>query len=555
MPHKFLMLARCLASLAVSIAAISRLEARPVTTPLPPPVDIRVDIKGLPVSERRALSKILEAAQLLDEIYTRQVWPGTPRLIAMRRASQSPRAKAELEALYYYKGPWLADGTAFIPGVPARRPIGDYYPTGATKEQVARWLATLSPDDRARAMSPVTAIERAPSGGFRVTPYGQRYASELETAARDLRQAARLTRDSQLAHFLQDRAEALTDDDYYASDVEFVGLKGPLDVTLAPYWPDDDDWFGVKTGYESTVGLVNGPATARVAGITSHLQEMENNLPLDPSLRGERISAAPVLVVDAIYEGGMSNHGRFLAVGYSEPEDLRVLNTVGARTVTFRNILRISAGPVYRPIENTAVPSKARAALQFDDLLDEILMVRLFDPLGPHLVTTTGAPIQAALAGDGAVAGQIRSMLLSLWGHRYLIQHGDRDARESGILYYAFLVPALARIQGSPGSPQQRGSTYILNRLLAAGAMHIDLAGHFVVDSTKADTAVVVIARQFVSLMAKGDARGVHAQLVRYGSIRPDVAALMRRIKPRPIGPLRFSTANELMAARFNGGR
>lgn len=254
MPHKFLMLVGCLTSLAVSIAAIPPLEARPAMTPLPPPVEIRVDLTGLPTSERRALSKIIEAASRLDEIYVRQVWSGTPRLIAMRRASQSPRAKVELEALYYYKGPWLEDGTAFIPGVPARRLIGDYYPARATKEQVARWLATLSPDDRARAINPVTAIERAPSGGFRITPYGQRYAPEIEAAARDLREAARLTHDRQLARFLQDRAEALTDDEYYASDVEFVGLSGPLDLTLAPYWPDDDDWYGVKTGYEAAGG-------------------------------------------------------------------------------------------------------------------------------------------------------------------------------------------------------------------------------------------------------------------------------------------------------------
>ena len=43
-------------------------------------------------------------------------------------------------------------------------------------------------------------------------------------------------------------------------------------------------------------------------------------------------------------------------------------------------------------------------------------MVRLFDSLGPQFVTGTTQPIADALQAKGSVAGQIRSMLLSLLG-------------------------------------------------------------------------------------------------------------------------------------------
>ena len=49
------------------------------------------------------------------------------------------------------------------------------------------------------------------------------------------------------------RARALLDDDFYASDVAFLGLKGPIDVVLGPYEVDDDAWFGVKTAYEASI--------------------------------------------------------------------------------------------------------------------------------------------------------------------------------------------------------------------------------------------------------------------------------------------------------------
>jgi len=57
-------------------------------------------------------------------------------------------------------------------------------------------------------------------------------------------------------------------------------------------------------------------------------------------------------------------------------------------------------------------------------------------------------------------------MLLSLWGHRYLIEHGYLDRRETASLYSAFLIPALARVRGGLGSTPSQGSTYVLNHLL-----------------------------------------------------------------------------------------
>jgi hypothetical protein len=81
------------------------------------------------------------------------------------------------------------------------------------------------------------------------------------------------------------------------------------------------------------------------------------------------------------------------------------------------------------------------------------------DSLGPQFVTGTKQPIADALRENGAVAGQIRSMLLSLWGHRYLIEHGYLDRRETASLYTAFLIPALAHARGGLGSTPSQGST------------------------------------------------------------------------------------------------
>ena|SRR3984893_16700652 len=69
----------------------------------------------------------------------------------------------------------------------------------------------------------------------------------------------------------------------------------------------------------------------------------------------------------------------------------------GARTATYRNVLRSRYETTFLPIAEAVLGRSDLAILQFDDLLDEILMVRLFDSLGPQFVSGTTRPIADVL--------------------------------------------------------------------------------------------------------------------------------------------------------------
>ena len=422
----------CRALAVFAAACLIPISGSAQSAPLPTlePTVIEVDLSVLPSHEKAALARIIHAARRLDALYIRQVWPGTAALLRERTPPRSTRARAEVEALNYFKGPWDIQGKAFVPGVPATRPIGDFYPAAASKDALEAWIAALSPSEGKQALGAFTAIRSLSGGRFGVEPYSHYYASELRPAADDLRAAAALTREPTLKRYLTARAQALLDDDYYASDAAFVGLRGPIDAVLGPYEVDDDNWFGVKTAFQASIALINEAATEHVAQIASHLQELEDHLPLAPELRGRQLAAAaPVMILDAIYHGGLAGAGRAQA-GYGLPNDLRVLNAVGARTGTYSNILKLRYERTFLPIATAALAAPDRAALRFEDIRDEILMVRLFDSLGPQLLTGTKQPIADALRENWGVALQVRSMLLSLWGHRYLIEHKYLDARD-----------------------------------------------------------------------------------------------------------------------------
>ena len=334
--------------------------------------------------------------------------------------------------------------------------------------------------------------------------------------------------------YLTLRADALLSDDYYASDVAFVGLKGPVDVVLGPYEVYDDSWFGVKTVFESSIALVNQPATRRMAQIAKHLQELENNLPLPADLRGRKLgAAAPIVVSDVIYHGGMAGAGTANAA-YGLPNDLRVLNAVGGRTGTYSNILKLQYDSSLLPLAEATLSKVDQSALRFEDIRDEVMFVRIFDALGPQVVTGTKQSIADALREDAGVAEQIRSMLLSLWGHRYLVEHGYLERRESASLYSAFLIPALARLRVGKTGPSARGSTFVLNRLLASGAITVRDDGTFSINQAAADACIVQAAQEFVLPMAKGDDATIATLLKRYAAVRPEIGKVLQQLGPAP---------------------
>jgi hypothetical protein len=522
------------ASVLLCLAASTQVAAEPSPLPALKSVAIEVDITGLPASEQAALVPLIQAARQMDALYIQQVWPGTRTLIKERQRTQTSPAQAELTALNFFKGPWGPSGTPFITGVPSERPIADFYPSGTAKSDIDGWLSTLSAADRKRALGSFTTIERGDNGRFQVVSYGSHYHDALTKAAGALREAASLTHEETLRKYLTLRAQALLDDNYYASDVAFVGLKGPIDVVLGPYEVDDDAWFGVKTAYEASIALVNAAATQRISHISSHLQELEDHLPLVPELRGRKLgAAAPIVVLDVIYHGGLAGAGG-AAAGYGLPNDLRVLDAVGARTGTYSNILKLRYDTTFKPIADALLTDADRSRLRFEDIRDEIMFVRLFDSLGPQFVTGTKQPIAEALRENGAVAAQIRSMLLSLWGHQYLIEHGYLDGREAASVYSAFLIPALARARGGLSSTPSQGSTYVLNHLIEAGAISLGPDGRFKINTAAANADIVRAAMEFISPMSKGDATAVKSLLQHYVVLTPPIREALTRLGPTP---------------------
>src|SRR2546422_9145896 len=321
-------------------AQLEKMAARFSPTPL------RVDTSKLPPGDREALVKLIEAGRIVDDIFLKQFWSGNPALYARLQKDRTPLGKARLHYFWINKGPWscLDEFRAFVPGVPPGKPLGaNFYPEDMSKADFERWLASLQEKEQDAAKSFFTVIRWKKDGDvshdqLMAVPYSEEYKDELTRAANLLREAAGLTDNATLKKFLSLRADAFLSNDYYASDAAWMDLDAPLDITIGPYETYNDELFGFKASYEAYITVRDDAESSKLQFFADHLQEIENNLPLDPQYRNPKIGASsPIRVVNQIVAAGDGAHGVKTAA-YNLPNDERVIERKGSKRVMLKNV-------------------------------------------------------------------------------------------------------------------------------------------------------------------------------------------------------------------------
>jgi hypothetical protein len=150
-----------------------------------------------------------------------------------------------------------------------------------TKDEFTKWVETLTPADAARARAYFEVVRRDANGHLQLVPYSKEYKEWLAPAADHLRKAATLTDNATLRDYLNKRADAFASNDYYASDVAWMALDAPIDVTIGPYETYRDGLFGYKAAFEAFVTLRDDAETAKLTKFSGYLQELEDNLPIE----------------------------------------------------------------------------------------------------------------------------------------------------------------------------------------------------------------------------------------------------------------------------------
>ena len=509
------------------------------------PTVLTADISQLSPGDRKALTKIIAAAKLLDPLFLRQVWSGNEALKQKLEADNSAVGRQRLHYFLMNDGPWsrLDHNEPFIEGVPQEKPKhANYYPDDMTKQEFETWVAGLAENDKKRATGFFHLIRRGADGKLVTTPYSEAYAEFLVPAAKLLNEAAALTTNATLKNYLTKRAAAFASDDYYDSDVAWMDLDSPIEVTIGPYETYEDELFSYKAAFEAYVTLRDQAESAKLAKFSGYLQELEDNLPLEARYRNPKLGAAsPIRVVNEIFGSGEGNSGVQTAA-FNLPNDERVVAEKGSKRTMLKNVQQAKFQKTLVPISRVVLSRAQQPLLSFESFFTHILAHELMHGLGPHNIKVNGedTTVRKQLKELSSAFEEAKADITGLWALQYLIDKGVVEKQMERSLYTTFLASAFRSVRFGINEAHGKGIAMQFNYLTDVGAIEIDGTGTFRINNAKIKEAVRKLTNEILTIQAEGSYDKAKAMLDKYAVMRPAMQRALDRMKnvPTDIEPI-----------------
>jgi len=513
------------------------------------PTEMNVDLSKLSPGDRKALVKLVEAARIIDDIFMTQYWSGDHALYAKLQQDPTALGKARLHYFWINKGPWssLDNDTAFIPGVPEHKlPGANFYPESMSKEQFERWVATPPEKEQVQAKSFFTILRADGKNGFKIVPYSEAYKEDLQRCTALLKEGAALIDNATLKRFLTARADAFLSNDYYESDVAWMDLDAPLDITIGPYETYNDELFGYKASYEAYVNVRDEQESAKLGAFSKNLQQIEDNLPLAAKYRNPKIGAqAPIRVVNEVISAGDGNHGVQTAA-YNLPNDERVVAEKGSKRVMLKNVQQAKFDRTLIPISRRVLAADEQADINFDLFFTHILAHELCHGLGPHQIAVGGkltTPREELKELYSAIE-EAKADATGLFALQYMLDHAQEMGLDGVLkpgvnsekqLYTTYLASSFRTLRFGLGDAHGKGMAVQVNYLIDKGGFVARPDGTFAVDYVKIKNAVRDLTHDLLTLEAEGNYAGAKKLLDSMGVLRPDVQKALAKLSDIPV--------------------
>jgi hypothetical protein len=514
------------------------------------PTPLSADLSALDEKERRVLAELVAAAAPLDQVFLRQAWTGNPELRRRLAADRGPHAAATLDYFDINFGPWdrLVEWQPFVGDRP--RPAGaGFYPEDLTREAFAGWLAR-HPGDRNAFTSTTTVIRRGgrdrqggqgrdgqASAELIAVPYSREYGAWLQPAADHLRRAAAMTGNASLRRFLESRAAAFASDDYYASDMDWMDLDSPIEITIGPYETYEDSLLGYKAAFEAYVTVALPAESAALARTKERLPWLERNLPIPDAWKNlGRGTASPIRVVDLVYGSGEAQ-AAVQTLAFNLPNDERVREAKGSKKVLLRNVMRAKYEKILLPIARQVLDPAQVPDVAFEAYFDHVLHHELGHGLGPGSITVDGrkTEVRLELKELYSTLEEAKADVMGVYDILALVERGEMPAELRRTLEPTYVAGLFRAARFGLQEAHGQGVISQFNYLMEKGALAVDASNHFHAVPEKFPGAIRALLAEMLTLQAKGDYAGTRKFLATHGRASPSLVAAVARISGVPV--------------------
>ena len=503
------------------------------------PVPLVADLSPLGDAERRVLAELVLAARQLDEVFLRQVWTGNPDLRARLAGWEGAEASAVRSYFDLNRGPWdrLAGFEPFVGG--QAHPAGaGFYPEDLTRADFEAWIAA-HPAEREAFTATTTVIRRRgrQGGDLVAVPYSREYAEWLAPAAEHLRRAAAAATNASLRRFLELRAAAFLDDDYYPSDLAWMDLDSPVEVTIGPYETYEDGLFGYKAAFEAFVTVALPEESAALGRTKECLPWLERNLPIPDAHKNlQRGTESPIRVADLVFAAGEATSG-VQALAFNLPNDERVREAKGSKKVLLHNTLRAKFEQILLPIARRVLVPEQVADVAFDAYFNHVLQHELGHGLGPGTISVDGrrTEVRLELKDLYSTLEEAKADVMGVYDTLALVGRGEMPADLARTLQPTYLAGLFRSARFGLHEAHGRGVVAQFNYLLAKGALETDGAARFRTVPARFPGAIRELLAEILALQAAGDYAGTARFLDTHGRATPELASAIDRLGGVPV--------------------
>lgn len=498
-------------------------------------IKMETDTAFLSAEEKEVVDLLIQAADLMSEIYKRQNTPDYDKVRAEVAAKNDPALLARFDQFF---GPWdSSDEEKPFFGDSAKPAGAGFYPADLTKAEFDAYLAK-HPDQKAELTSLTTVVKR---DGDRLVavPYSVEYKQWLEPAAKLLEQAAAKTSNASLKKFLSLRAKAFRDDDYFASDMAWMDLQDtPIEVVIGPYETYTDTLYGAKAAFEAYVTIRNPDESKALDIYKSQLRSMEENLPVEERYKNFRRGfESPIAVADQI-RGGGDNVPGIQTVAFNLPNDERVREAKGAKKVILRNVLYAKYDRILAPMAERVLVADQAKLVTRRYMFMETLFHELSHSIGPGTITVDGrtTTVDKELKDLASGFEEAKADVMGAYNVLYMMDKGIIPNSERDQIRATYVAGIFRAMRFGATEAHGKGAAFQYRYLRAKGGIVWDAgAKRFRIDAAKIDGAIGRLVGEIVRLQGDGDYAGTKAFYEKWGSLDKEAEQVIATMTDIPV--------------------
>ena len=391
------------------------------------------DLTGLPDDHKIFVRHMLEATELIDQLYSRQIGAEAladlvprddPASHSLFRRNWGPKGAAPMTE--------LNPACSAIPGSPT--PSVDPYPASIQADEgFCEILGSLP--NASELLAPFTVV-REVGGEPAAVPVTDAYPVLMGAVADKLRAAADGLTDpaeDALRTYLRAAAQSFTDNDWQPADEAWAAMNAHNSRWYLRVAPDEVYWepCSQKAGFHLTLALINPGSLSWQERLTPIRQGMENALAtmVGPPYEAREVSFHLPDFIDLVINGGDDRDPLGATIGQSLPNWGPVANEGRGRTVAMTNLYTDSDSTAIRRAQAESLLDAATMAHYTDGpeagLLGTILHEATHN-LGPAHEYEVDGKTDSAVFGGGLASTleELKAQTGALWYLQMLEEKG-----------------------------------------------------------------------------------------------------------------------------------